>query len=716
MLSNEIQKRLDSVKKSSLIVDVETSSFYANGEAINIKTNFDDYISHARVKWVFMYSYKHNKEYYYEAFKYPVEIASLLAEHGNIVGFNHSEFDIPILINNGFIEEKRKFLQCDMMQILGTPNQKNKDGYSFKDRGSYMKYKFRKNSLRHMAEVMKLDFQKGDIDYKIFHKDKWTKEECKEIIMYGVGDLMSNKDMFDKVWNFWLPFAELLPEKNIYDLSWIRNSIANLTYKCACHVLEVEPTYGKPIEDKEEMGGNVILPPYEELEDVWYVDYASLYPHIFSMLNLYAEINEDDIENCEKVWHGNKLFKVKGYYDISEWHKLSRYTAEKLIERANLKKNDPTNPMEYSLKYLLNALYGVARSSLFEQVGSENCGWDCCNIGQQFQQFTSDMFDDFGFDTVGGDTDSLKVKARNPKDSNKEYVQECLNQIVEIIKDSVPFPIDTFDIKIEHHLKYIMWPRSNQEVIVKKIRDKINKGIIDGFKEELINKKKAIIQCDTGKVVKYGRSWVKERKSKKKNYYYVYEKDEQNVDEIIGLPIKKDNSTPLSMMIFKNELQETILKTLKAKFPKSHIDGLIKEYLKKEDVLQSLTREYRVQRADSYKKEGQIQAQISREYFNGDEGVISLIKNKKVGNVGLTAKYCTIKEAISNDLSIDDLDLEKTYNELAPFCIYTPKPEKEVFVKNVETGIEQSIVESLYLANWKKYEVIKPKKKKKVKK
>jgi len=182
--------------------------------------------------------------------------------------------------------------------------------------------------------------------------------------------------------------------------------------------------------------------------------------------------------------------------------------------------------------------------------------------------------------------------------------------------------------------------------------------------------------------------------------------------KLVGLPIIKDNATPLSMLIFKNELQETILKTLKAKFPKAHIDNLMKEYLKRKDVLQSLTREYRVQRSDSYKKEGQIQAQISREYFNGDEGVISLIKNEKVGNVGLTAKYCTVKEAIEHNLTIEDLDLEKTYKELEPFTIYISKPPKEVFVKNIETNEESLITEIYYLSNWKKYEIIKPLKKK----
>jgi len=669
-----IQTQLNFIKQSALVIDLETSSHYPNGQSINIRTNFDDYIANARVKWFGAYSFKHNKEYYLEAYKHPVEISSLLAEHGVIIGFNSEDFDCPILVNNGFIEPNRRFLQVDMMQILGTSTQKNKQGFKFKNRGELMNYKFKKNSLRHMAEVMQLPIQKGDIDYKIFHKDTWTNEEKVEIIKYLKSDVMATKIMFDKTWDYWLPFAELLDEKFIYDLSWIRSSIASLTYKAACKVIGVEPTYSEKIGKVEEMGGNVILPPYEELNNVWYVDYASLYPHMFSMFNLFAEVNKEDVNNYKKVWHGNNLFEAKGYYDISNWHLLSKYVSEKLVERIDLKKNDPTNPMTYCLKILLNSLYGVSRSSIFEQVGSENCGWDCCYLGKQIQQFTIEMFNDFGFETVAGDTDSIFIKAVDEKHNNREYVQQCLDEIVEIIKDNVPFPVNTFDIKIEHYLEYIMWPRSNQELIKEKIRKQINDKIIDGFKEETINKKKAIIQLSTGQVVKYGRSWVKERKGKKKNYFYLYEEDGQLKHKIVGLPIKKDNATPLSMMIFENELLADIYKRKNAKFPKEYIDNLIKEYLKRKDVLLSLAREYRVQRADSYKLDSQIHAQISKEYFNGDEGVISLIKNDKIGNVGKGCKYCTIDEAVSNNLSIDDIDLEKTYNELEPFITYIPKP------------------------------------------
>lgn len=677
MLPNHIQENLDRIKSTALVMDVETSAHWPDsGKEINIKTNFDDYVANARVKWVGAWSYKYNKYFEYNAFENPVEIVNLFQEHGVIIGFNSEEFDCPILVNNGFIEEKRRFLQVDCMQILGTSKQKNKQGYAFKNRAALMNYKLKRNSLKCVAETMKLDFQKGDIDYKIFAKDSWTEEETIEIKKYLKPDVMVPKQMFDRLWDYWLPFAELLDEKFIYDLSWIKNSIASLTYKAACKVMNVEPTYSDKTSSFEEMGGNVITPTHEELKGVWYVDFASLYPHIFAQFNLPAEIPFEEIGNGHKIWHGNSIFQVKGYYDISSWHPLSKYIYEKLKERIHLKKTDPKNPLVYTLKILLNGLYGVFRSMLFKEVHTQNCGWDCCWLGQQIQQFTIDMLDEFGFDTVYGDTDSCMIIARDEKNNNREYVTECLKQIVEIIQDNVPFPVDTFDINIEHYLEYIMWPFSDSEVVDEATRKKLKDGMIDGYTQIEEDKEKIIIETATNKVVKRGRSWVKERVGRKKNYLYIYKDKDELKTEIIGLPIKKDNATPLGLKIFNERLKPEILKNKQAKFTQKYIDNIIAEYLQKKEVIESLAIEYRVQKFDSYGSKSCIHAQISEGYFNGDEGVIRLIKNSKLGNAGKTSKYCTIKEAMDEKLTVDELDLEKVYNELGAFVLYEEALDK----------------------------------------
>lgn len=658
-----IHSKIKEIKDSALIFDIETSAFYPDGQEISIRSDFDAYIAFAKVKWFGCYSYKYRRTYYLNGITESHKIKQLLREHKTLVGFNNEDFDYPIIMNNGLTDRYVRYLNVDCMAILGTSNQKNRKGFAYKNRGALMEYKFKSNSLKNIAEAMKLEFQKGEIDYKIFHKDSWTDKETSEIIKYLSADVLATKGMFDELWCYWMPFTELLDEKSIYDLSWIRNSIASLTYKSACYFMGVEPTYGEKKSKKEEMGGRVVDPKFEEMDKVWYVDVASLYPHMFTMFNLFAETKD------ETGWHGNDMFEAKGYYDISKWHILSQKVAERLKERSELKANNKDSTMIYTLKIFLNGLYGVARSAIFEKVHTPNCGWDCCLLGQQVQKYMESRMEELGFETIQGDTDSLFLVARDDIYNDKKYVDECLQKIVDEIKANVPFPVDTFKIDIEtgNYLEYLMCPFSDQTLVNEETKKLLKDSEVEGYTKELVDKKKVVIETASGRVVKKGRTWIKERRGKKKNYVYLYKKNDEFKLKIVGLPIKKANATSLGIKIFKEVLEPEILKTKKAKFSKEFINGKINEYLDKPDIMKLVAREFRVNQASSYKLEGQIQAQISKGYFDGDEGIIQLIKNKKIGKAGKGMKYCTIQEAIDNKLKIDDLDLEKLFNELEPF-------------------------------------------------
>lgn len=660
---SKIHAKLNEIKKTILVFDIETSSFYSNGQEINIRADFDNYVVNAKVKFFGAYSYKYHQTYYLNAITERHKIEQLLREHSILVGFNNEDFDYPIIVNNNLTDRFVRYSNVDCMCVLGTPNQKNRQGYSYKNRGKLMDYEFKKNSLQCIAETMKLDHQKGEIDYKIFQKDSWTEEETLKIKKYLSGDVLATKGMFDKLWNYWMPFIELIDEKSVYNLSWIKNSIASLTYKSACFFMGVEPTYSEKVSKKEEMGGRVIMPKYEEKEKVWYIDVASLYPHLMTIYNLFAETSD------KTGWHGNDMFEVKGYYDISKWHILSQKVAERLKERARLKKEDKDSPLIYTLKIWLNSLYGVVRSSLFEQVHTPNSGWDTCFLGQQIHKYMETRMIDFGFETISGDTDGLMVVANKEEYNNKEYVVECLQHIVDEIKANVPFPVDTFKIDIEDYIEYLMCPFSLQEIVDEKTRKLLKDNIIEGYRKETIDKKECIIEIASNKVVKKGRSWVKERKGRKKNYVYIVDNNGTLELKIVGLSIKKCGATALGMKIFKEVLEPEILRRKNSKFPKEFIDNKINEYLDKPDIMKLIAREFRVNSLASYKNESSIYAQISKGYFNGEDGIIHLIKNKKIGNAGKGMLYCTIQEAIDNKLKIEDLDLEKLYNELEPFIL-----------------------------------------------
>lgn len=622
------------LKNECLVFDIETSAHFQSGKEVNIHSDFETYIMMAECKWFGAYSYKYNKYYNLEAKKDRNIIRQLLQEHKFLVGFNNEDFDYRILVNNTLLYESDKHINIDCMTILGKSNFKNKNGFAYKNRGFLMDYNFKKNSLKHMAEVMDVETQKGEIDYKIFAKSKWSEDESNEIIKYLESDVKATKQIFDKLWDYWIPFTDLLYKKDVDNLSWIKSSIASLIYKSACFSLDIKPEYSDASERKiEEMGGRVIEPRVEEKHNVWYIDFASLYPHIMCMFNLFSET----FDNPED-WHGNELFKTKGYYDITEQHKLSKVVQEKLKQRLELKKIDPNNPMIYTLKIWLNGLYGILRSPIFRQIHTPNCGWDCCWLGQQIQEYTEKRMLDMGFKTIYGDTDSVMVYAEDEKNNNKEYVQECLKKIINEIQDNSPFKIDTFKIDIEDYLDYIMFPFDEQP-----------------------------IQDENGKNIKIKNRLVKQRKGKKKNYLYIKTKNNKKEVELVGLPIIKDNATKLGIMIYNEVLKEDIIKNNMAKFSKESIDNIIKDYLKKPDIMKIISIEYKVKPFKSYKNASQIQAQISNGYLNNSDGIINLIKNKKIGKVGKGLKYCTIEEAIENNLQIEDLDLEKLYNELNPF-------------------------------------------------
>ena len=247
----------------------------------------------------------------------------------------------------------------------------------------------------------------------------------------------------------------------------------------------------------------------------------------------------------------------------------------------------------------------------------------------------------------------------------------------------MPFPLETFDIAIERFTPYMLFPFSYQEVVDEKTRKLLKNGMIEGYTEEIQDKKKVIIRTEDNKIVKRGRSWVKERCGRKKNYLYLYEEDNELKVKLVGLPIKKDGATQLGIKIYKEILEPKILKEKTAKFSKQFMDEQLESYLKNKEILQLLSREFKIKPYSAYKiQKGKkepttIYAQISKGYFNKGDGVINLIKNYKIGKAGKGDKYCTVQEAIEAKLTIDDLDLEKLYNELEPFVKYEESLTKE---------------------------------------
>jgi len=69
-------------------------------------------------------------------------------------------------------------------------------------------------------------------------------------------------------------------------------------------------------------------------------------------------------------------------------------------------------------------------------------------------------------------------------------------------------------------------------------------------------------------------------------------------------------------------LEEQIIKQQHANFDRKYIEGIVDEWLKSPDIMKLLAIEYKVKPANTYKKESQIQAQVSRGYCNGQDGIV----------------------------------------------------------------------------------------------
>lgn len=664
-----MKNKIVDLKKSVLVLDIETCSSYLDGEPISIRDDFDNYIKFAKVKFFGCYSYKYDKYICDETKGNEINIKNFINEHDVIVGFNSDAFDIEVLKNCNLFTDKY-VNQVDCQVILGTSNFAKRDGQSFKKRGELMNYKSKNNSLKEWAKAMKLETQKGDIDYNIFFKDEFSPEEKKEILIYLESDVKATKQMFDKLWDFWMPFTEFISEQNVMNLSWIKSSIASLTYKAACNTLGVEETYAEKREDyvAEEMGGRAIQPSESEVWGCWDIDFLSLYPNIFAQFGLFneVEIEGKSQEDIDKLWHGNEIFKVRGYYDIENQSALGkdvlnklkiRFAIKKVLKQYKIDKNIVVIPdilkdivpdnrfdaevikklegLVYALKIFLNSLYGVTRSPIFEKVHSPNAGYDCCWIGQQIHEYIENFFTERGYPAKGGFTDSLFIKAK--KGDTKEHIQSLCDEVVEEMKKFIPFPAETYGLAIECFMDYVMFHYDK-----------------------------------------------KTERYLKNNYCYITD----GKVKVVGFPIIKSNATKLSAKIFKEYLEPKILRETMAKFSMDWIKDIIDKNVKLEDIAIA----YNCKPARFYKdridKEGiahpssNIYAQISRTYTDGLGGIVLVVKNKRVGKIGSAIKklnngkkigkndwfYGELHICINENVSKEEIDLTKVYHELAPFC------------------------------------------------
>jgi len=445
-------------------------------------------VSKANIVSFHGYSYMTN-EYFNLMYKgNEQKIKNILDSHDIFITFNGDEFDIKI-ISRIYRKNYNYTKDIDLYKII-------------LKRGGLMKYGgFRSNSLKNVAKELKLTQNKQEnFDYELLKKESFTDEEILYIFEYGQQDILTTKELFEYIYNYFEFWKEYLPKRDILSWSWLMSSPGTYAYKVICHLSNIDekwPTETINHDDYKFEGGFVSSPSVElEQGDIYCLDFNSAYPHAFMMMNLFGHKCKCCLE--EDKYKGGSLFTLENSYCTKKLNPIGE-TIKKLYHQRMIYKQNK-DERQFPLKIILNTMYGITSNPTFLSVFNLNMAKDCTHFCRECTKFARQKFESAGYDILYSDTDSIYLK---DKYADEERLMMIKDSVIKQIQDSVQFPQDTFDLGIDERIKLIYFP-----------------------------------------------------KLKKKNYLYV---SKEGKITIKGLPIMKRDSSKLSRYIFDTYLKNRII-------------------------------------------------------------------------------------------------------------------------------------------------------------
>lgn len=578
-----------------LIFDIETYSPYDI-------SNFSRYVATANLKWFGAYSYKH-KQFYYYTHEERDKIQKLIDEHRVIAGFNSKSFDIPIMINNAYNLDYK--IRIDLLRVLWDPdNRVPVRSNIMKVGGKILKDFIPDYKLKTIGETLGLSVPKGDLDYTIFEKTRWDDNEINKILEYLHADIVLTKELFEYLYKEFEPLKDFMSELDQKKYNWMRTSTGSYTYKVVCHETGLEEKYPEGfVEHEKYEGGFVALPTQDEARGKLYaLDFTSAYPHAFMMGNLYS--NNCNCCEDEEKWSGNKLFPVNGKYCQKQMGKIETTIKNLFLQRLEYKENK--DPREYAVKIIINTLYGISGSPTFMSLYNTITASDCTLIARQMIKHARKLFDEAGYNLLYTDTDSVYLEDVY---NDKDKLLKVRDQIVEDIKDGLPFPQDTFGMSIDEEMK-AMW----------------------FFK---------------GKLGEYSKK------------FYAYLTNDNKL-KLKGVPLIKSTCSKVSQEVY-NILKPLMIEREDIKFDREFIKEKVFEVLREDMSLAAKL--YKTKSLSSYSSPTCLQAQISSELGIGNHW---LIPNYKIGVGKGMKRYATLEQA--KDLEVEDLFLDTIFDtELSIF-------------------------------------------------
>lgn len=579
-------------KKSILVYDIECDSLDTSTSVL---------------KWFGAYSYFDN-EYYLFPFKgNEKDVIALIRRHKVLVSFNGKNFDNHILINNIGDDDLFEYKVLVDLYEISAPKGSGSFGAYNKGRLVQMGIKMKNFTLRSIIDNLKLDEDgtKGDIDYTIFQKDKWTPEESAEILKYLKQDIVLTKKLLEWYEVQFSPLKKFLSEKDRDNLLYLKSSLAVLGYKIICNKAGLEADFGEKTKREPYAGGHHISNREDITKgNIVEIDIVSAYPHALMMGNLYSPAADG--------WSGSGFYQLEGKYNAQHQGKVELALKEIFLERLKAKK-DGDKPKDKSFKVVINSVYGLTGNPVFKSLYNRTSASDCTSMVRTWLKTLAKRLEAVGFIPLYGFTDSIFVKV--PEGYSKKHLMYIVKRFVKDVKESVPFPMDTFNLGIEEEIKMIWFVAKNCYLFV--------------THDDKVVAKSTLLNTNTPKVI---------------------------------------------MMVYEDYMKPKIIKELDINFTEKELEDQIKLIISNDSKLAAV--EYKVTELTDYKVQTSLHYQISEAYGSGRH---FLIPNKKGIGVGkkkntknkIAVRHCSIEEYNEKKLTVDDIDLTNLLSHLKPFILAT---------------------------------------------
>ena len=428
-----------------------------------------------------------------------------------MVGFNNEGYDNPILKREGINMEYK--IMIDLMDII-----KRRAG-AIKIKKGMLKDLLMSYSLDYITRTLDLvdeDTAKDKIDYAVFRKDTWTPEEAAKIKEYTLRDIEITKKLYEWVEDYFAGFKEFVNDEDARKKKYLTVSIAKFSYKAICKALKWPETYaqwGDDVDDSESIaGGYVAFPAGGEFHsgekgDLYALDFASLYPHVMIQCNLFGRKKEGEY-NDRPTWSGGGHWEVEGQYYTDEMSGVSlllkqwyysrmfykrkflavednivykmkdiknfvnkeiyvvnhgvvekKLVDDKLVEEYEHFNSNGVDRREYTIKIIMNTIYGILNTAYYTLVYDKVAGGDCTRLGRQWTRYARKIFREKGYKVIYTDTDSVYIL--DPF-KDKKRMLAVREEIMAHIKSTVPFPQPTFDLAIENEIKHMFFFKGKQ--------------------------------------------------------------------------------------------------------------------------------------------------------------------------------------------------------------------------------------------------------------